>query len=197
MTGECLPGPSYVLNRKDVVRHLSRKSTWVSLISERLRIAIGKRAGRKPNGRFMVQELYDWEDQVEAVEIYLERRVKAALLEAFKVKVGEEESPANRSQQPAFALRYAAPADGVAEPGPELDSSIMAYDLPSLLSPETLEALDGGLVHVAKSPAARRAQLALEKLKAYKESDSPIKIKKGAPGGTGPSEQHVTEEADT
>lgn len=178
---ESLGQLSYVINRQDVVRHLSRRKNWTNLVTDRQRGKGASIAHRSPNAQRLLQDYWVWDDKaVEAAAVLLENRVKAALEDAIEAMKADGLSTMAREEQPAFVLALAASRPGDETGEVRSKPEVPFYDLPDLLSAEILDGLKedyslSDTVYVPKSPKALRAQLALEKLKAHKESSGSMK----------------------
>ncbi|KAM0713697.1 hypothetical protein Q7P37_010659 [Cladosporium fusiforme] len=170
---ETLGQASYIINRQDMVRHLSRKRHWASLITERQKAKVASIAHRSPNAQKLVQELWAWDDQTDATVVLLENRVKATLVDTFNAMKADKSSSAGRERKAAFALVF-----GVLKPDDKAQSirDITCYNLSDLLSSEIVDGLKADydvadIAYVPKGPEALLAQLALEKLKTHKASN--------------------------
>jgi hypothetical protein len=156
-TESTLAQTSYVLNRQDLVRHLSRRKHWINLISDRQKEKFASIAQRSPSAHGLIKDHWVWEDQVDAATDMLEKEVVDAIKHAVKVPDQDSCSSSSATEESAFAL---------------------AYTLTTLLSPESLNVLRSELAHnsmdtvyVSKSPEAYQAQLAIDKLKAFNDSN--------------------------
>lgn len=133
-------------------------------------------AHRSSSSNKLVQDHWVWEDQVSAAAAVLEKEVVDAIKRA--VKVLGRYSPSSAMGESAFAL--ALDHDGAAHlgVGQQAETGCDAYQLPKLLSPESLGLLrrelaqnSTSMVYVPRSPLACQAQLAIDRLKAYKKSN--------------------------
>lgn len=161
-----------------MVRHLSRKRHWTILITDRQKTKLASIAHRNPSAQKLVQDHWVWDEQVDATAAMLERRVVVAVTHMLKSHGQATGSSSSSAEDIAFALKFihndAADLEGEAQV--QADGEV--YDLTALLSPETLSVLKGELaqdstdtIYVAKGSEACQAQLALARLKAYKESN--------------------------
>lgn len=181
-SGVTLGQNSYVVNRQDMVRHLSRKRHWTPLATERHKVIVAQMAHRSPSAQKLVESLWVWEDKVQAAAELLEGRVVKALMEAFEVVKTDGSLPTAREEWSAFALVFGDASQGEnADRLSGSDSDITTYDLSALLPAETLGKLQADHdmpstpIFVPKSTSAVHAQLALDKLKAHKEADEVTK----------------------
>jgi hypothetical protein len=124
----------------------------------------------------LVQDLWVWENQVDAMGAYLERKVVAEAMRALRTAKGVERDAASEEQVPGLKF-IAVGSEGVATSSPGEANTTM-YDLATLLSSEALD-------HIAKHAAqdvtegvwklqgshALRIRLAIERLKRYKETN--------------------------
>lgn len=162
-----------------MVRHLSRKRHWTILITDRQKTKLASIAHRSPSAQKLVQDHWVWDEQVDATAAMLEREVVTAVMAMLKPR-GQEASfwsPSSAGCH-AFALKVNHSDAGDIGTEAQVQTDGQVYDLPTLLSPETLSALKAELAQdvtdticVAKSSAACQAQLALTRLKVYKESN--------------------------
>jgi hypothetical protein len=181
-TGETLAQTSYVINRQDMVRHLSRKKHWTTLITERQKAKLASIAHRSASAQKLVQDHWVWENQVDATTAMLERDVVRAVTRAVKVRGLDIDSSMLSSADCAFALVFDHKDAGESGHEAQVEARAEVYDLTTLLSPETLRALKTDLardgtptIYVSKSQAACNAQLALDRLKVYRESNEIVK----------------------
>lgn len=170
---------SYVLNRQDMVRHLARKRHWTILITERQKGKFATMASRSANAQKLVQDHWIWEDQVDATAAMLEEKAVTAVTRAIKAQAQE---PTTLAGLHAITLNLG--RLDVGRPGGEVqnEGGNHIYELPELLSPESLNSLKAMLgqdstakVFLSKGEEACRAQLALERLKTYKDSNDILK----------------------
>lgn len=169
------------MNRQDIVRHLSRKKHWTSLITERQKAKLASIAHRSVSARGLT-DYWAWDSKVEAMAAMLEKRVVDTVTSAVRASDKQDTSSITSSTTVAFVIALDAEGSRGLELESRVDSDIMFYDLPALLSPETLQAIKDSIarnssstVYISKSPRACQAQLALDKLKTYKESNEILK----------------------
>jgi hypothetical protein len=181
-TEETLAQTSYVINRQDMVRHLSRKRHWTTLITERQKAKLASIAQRSASAQRLIQDHWVWENQVNATTGMLEGDVVGAVTRAVKVRGLEINAAMSPSADCAFALVLDHKGAGDIGNEAQVEASVEVYDLTTLLSPETLSALKTDIaqdgrhtVNIPKSQAACTAQLALDRLKSYMESNEIVK----------------------
>lgn len=169
------------MNRQDIVRHLSRKKHWTSLLTERQKAKLASIAHRSVSARGLT-DYWAWDSKVDAMAAMLEKRVIDTLTSAVRASGKQDTSSTTSSAAIAIALALDEEGSRELELESHVDSDIMFYDLPALLSPETLQAIQDSIapssssaVYISKSPRACQAQLALDKLKTYKESNEILK----------------------
>ena len=116
---------------------------------------------------------------MDATAAMLERKVVKAVMPLLKSR-GQDASSSSLpvAEGNAFALRFGHNDAGDIESEAQVHADGQVYDLTALLSPATLSAMEAELaqdvtdmVCVAKGSGACHAQLALARLKAYKESN--------------------------
>lgn len=170
---------SYVLNRQDMVRHLARKRHWTILITERQKGKLATMASRSPSAQKLVSEHWTWEDQVDATAAMLEGKAVTAVKRAMKAYAQKSSELAGAH---TLTLNFGRPGlDGSASEVQDGGGDHI-YELPELLSPEGLTSVKAAVegesrdaLRIAKGQEACRAQLALERLKAYKDSNDILK----------------------
>jgi hypothetical protein len=181
-TEETLAQTSYVINRQDIVRHLSRRKHWTTLITERQKAKLASIAQRSASAQKLIHDHWVWENQVDATTKMLERDVVEAVTRAVKVRGLESDSSAPWSADCAFALVFDHQNAQNHDNAAQVEAGVEVYDLTTLLSPDTLSALKTDLAHdsrptiyVPKTQAACNTQLALDRLKVYTESNDIVK----------------------
>jgi hypothetical protein len=181
-TEETLAQTSYVINRQDMVRHLSRKKHWTTLITERQKAKLASIAHRSASAQKLIHDHWVWENQVDATTAMLERSVVEAVTRAVKARGLNINTSMLASAECALALVFDHQDAQNHDNAAQVEAGAELYDLTSLLSPETLSALKIDLAHdgrpkiyVSKSQAACNAQLALDRLKVYAESNDIVK----------------------
>lgn len=171
-----------------MVRHLSRKKHWTNLITDRQKAKLASMAHRSPSSQKLVQDHWIWENQMDATTAMLEGKVVVAVNRAVEVR-GQDAC----STPSAFGLAFDHKDVGDAESNAQAEAGSHVYELASLLSPESLNVLRSdlapdstGTIHISASPEACQAQLALDRLKTYKESNEIFKElpKRQNPAGT-------------
>jgi hypothetical protein len=164
------------------VRQLSRKRHWTFLVLERQKAKVGSIARRNPGSQKMVQDLWVWEHQVDAVDAFLEKRVVAEAMRVSGMATSAEKDASDEKQELALRL-VAVDSEDVAtntlgEAKTPAEANTTMYDLTTLISPETLGSVTNHAaqdvtegVWKMRDSHAWRVQLAIEKLKSYKESN--------------------------
>lgn len=175
-TENTLAQTSYVLNRQDLVRHLSRKKHWVSLISERQKEKFAGIAHRSPSASGLVKDDWIWEDQVDAAIAMLEKEVVDAIRSAVKTRGKDKCSSSSAKGESAFALAFDRDEASDGGIGAHVETGLQAYMLTSLLSPGSLDILrrelaqdSTGMVYISKSSEAYQVQLAIDRLKIFND----------------------------
>jgi len=165
---------SYVLNRQDLVRHLSRKKHWVNLISERQKEKFASIAHRSPSASGLVKDHWVWGDQVDVATAMLEKEVVDAIRCAVKVRGQDTCSSPTATGESAFALVFNRDDASESGIGAHVETGLQAYMLTSLLSPGSLDILrrelaqaSTGMVCISKSSEACQVQLAIDRLKTF------------------------------
>ena len=167
---------SYVLNRQDMVRHLSRRKHWVNLVSERQKEKFASMAHRSPSASGLIKDHFVWEDQVDAATAMLEKEVVDAIMRVVKARGQDKCSSSSITEESAFALAFNRDnmsGDGITA---QVETDVQAYVLTTLLSIESLAVLrrelaqdSTGMVYISKSSEAYQAQLALDRLKTFND----------------------------
>jgi hypothetical protein len=187
---QTLPQTSYIINRQDAIRHLSRKRHWTFLVLERQRAKVASLARRSAASQKLVQDLWSWgEGQVEGMGGWLERGVGVEVRRAVdSLRMGmmgvQDDDVSSPDEERVIGLKFFAAAVGssedVATNTPEEDNITTTYDLTTLLSPEALDSIKSyaaaqdvtaDRVWRLKGPHALHIRLAIERLKSYKESN--------------------------
>ena len=174
---ETLAQTSYIINRQDAVRHLSRKRHWTFLILERQKAKVASLARRSSSSQKLVNDLWVWENQVDAMGAYLEKRIVEEAMPALGSAATSGEHSASSEEQVPELKFVAVDSNDVVTSSPE-EANTTLYDLATLLSSEALENITK---HTARDVTegvwkvqgshALRIRLAIEKLKSYKESN--------------------------
>lgn len=177
-TEDTLAQTSYVLNRQDSTRHLSRQKHWTNLISERQKEKFASMAHRSSSSNKLVQDHWVWEDQVPVAAAMLEEKAVDAIKLAVKVRGGDKCSSSSAMEESAFALAFNHDDSRDSGVGQQAEPGCEAHKLSTLLPPESLIHLrhelaqdSTGIVYIPISPEACQAQLAIDRLKAYKKSN--------------------------
>lgn len=167
---------SYVLNRQDLVRHLTRKKHWVNLISERQKEKFASMAQRSASASGLIRDHWVWEDQVGAATAMLEKEVVDAIKRVVEVREQDKFSPPSATGNSAFALAFGGDDAGDGGTGAQAETGCQAYRLATLLSPDSLDLLrrdlaqsSAGMVYIAKSSEACQVQLAIDRLKDFND----------------------------
>jgi len=160
-----------------MVRHLSRKRHWTTLISERQREKFASMAHRSPSSQKLIQDHWVWEDQGDATTAILEREVVDAVKRAVQAH-GRDKRPsssATRDDALALAFDHDAGDTGVEQ---QVETECQAHKLSTLLSTGSLDILRRELAHdstcivfIPKSLEACQAQMAIDRLKTYKQGN--------------------------
>jgi hypothetical protein len=157
---------------------LSRRKHWINLISDRQKEKFASIAQRSPSAHGLIKDHWVWEDQVDAATDMLEKEVVDAIKHAVKVPDQDSCSSSSATEESAFALALSCDDAGDGGFGAQVETGLQAYTLTTLLSPESLNVLRSELAHnsmdtvyVSKSPEAYQAQLAIDKLKAFNDSN--------------------------
>lgn len=176
LTENTLAQTSYVLNRQDMVRHLSRKKHWVNLISERQKEKFASIAHRSPSANGLVKDHWVWEDQVDAATAMLEKEVVDAIRCAVEARGQDKCSSSSATGESAFALAFNRDDASDGGIGAHVETGLQAYMLTSLLSPGSLDILrrefaqnPTDMVYIPKSSEAYQAQLAIDRLNAFND----------------------------
>lgn len=171
---ETLAQGSHVLNRQDLVRHLSRKKHWTNLITERQKEKFASMARRSASSHKLVQDHWVWEDQVDSTTAMLEMKVITAVKRAVETGGHVTCSSPSATGEDKFALAFDRNEAG--DVGAQAETGRRTYGLTTLLSTESLNVLRRELapsltdmVYVPKTPEACQAELALDRLKSYKQ----------------------------
>jgi hypothetical protein len=140
---------------------------------ERQRNKVASLARRSFGSQKLVQDLWVWENQVDAMGGFLERKVVAEAMRALGKATSAERDAASEEQAPGLKF-IAVDSEDVATSSP----GETMYDLTTLLSSE---ALDNITKHAAQDVTegvwrvqgsrALRIRLAIERLKRYKETN--------------------------
>jgi hypothetical protein len=179
---ETLAQTSYVLNRQDIVHQLARKKNWTALVTERQKAKLATIARKSASSQKLVQDNWVWENQVDAMAKMLEGKAVEAVRRLMRLRGGESRSASSSTPDHAFSLIFDREKAGATESGQPVEGSDHVFDLTTLLSPATFSALKSelaqettGTVHISKSSRACQAQLALERVKTYKDSNEIVK----------------------
>ena len=183
---QTLAQTSYIINRQDAVRHLSRKRHWTFLVLERQKAKIASLARRSSSSPKLVHDLWVWEGQVDGMAAYLEKKVVEEVMKRGSRRraggVERDDVAFSRVQGAELRLVGADSEDvGVANNSLPGEKNATTYDLATLLSPEALDSITSHVsaqdvkegVWKAKDShtATWRIRLAIDKLKSYKESN--------------------------
>ena len=184
---ETLAQTSYIINRQDAVRHLSRKRHWTFLVLERQKAKVASIARRSSNSQKLVQDLWVWENQVDAMGEYLERKVVEEVVRASRTATDAEHDTSSE----VLELRFLAVDSGDVATTTSGEADTIAYDLTTLLPSEALDSIASHAVRdvtagvwKVKGSRSLPIRLAIEKLKSYKESNE---IKKALPMAQNPA----------
>jgi hypothetical protein len=175
---ETLTQTSYVLNRQDLVRHLSRRRHWTNLITDRQKEKFASMAHRSPSSHKLVQDHWVWEDRGDATHALLEKKAVAAIKRAVEACGQDTCSSPSLTGQDTFVLVFDrnGARDGTVEA--QAATGCQAYELSTLLSTESLDILQRelaqpstGTIYISKTSEACQAQLAMDRLKSFNESN--------------------------
>lgn len=115
---------------------------------------------------------------MDAATAMLEKEVVDAIKHAVKVPDQDSCSSSSATEESAFALALSCDDASDGGTGAQVETGLQAYTLTTLLSPESLDVLrrelghnSMGMVYISKSPEAYQAQLAIDKLKAFNDSN--------------------------
>ena len=144
---------------------------------ERQKAKVASLARRSSSSQKLVNDLWVWENQVDAMGAYLEKRiVEEAMPASGSAATSGEHSASSEEQVPELKF-VAVDSNDVVTSSPE-EANTTLYDLATLLSSEALENITK---HTARDVTegvwkvqgshALRIRLAIEKLKSYKESN--------------------------
>ena len=158
------------------MRHLSRKRHWTFLVLERQKTKVASIARRSPGSQKLVQDIWVWDNQVDAVAALLEKRLITEAARASRMVTGARHDASLEDLGLRLKLVALHSGDTVTAFSGEADTT--THDLTTLLSSEALASITN---HVAqdmtegvwgvKGPHAWRVRLAVEKLQSYKSSN--------------------------
>lgn len=123
----------------------------------------------------MVQDLWVWDNKVDAMAALLEERITAEVKRASRTATSAEND--DHSEEQAMRLKVVA-GDASTTTSPEEANTTTTYDLTTLLSSETLASITNHVAHAVtegvwkvQGPQAWRVRLAIDKLQSYRSSN--------------------------